>query len=385
MAPQNGNLKALSDAGVSIWLDDLNRSLITDGGLQQLIDEKFVVGVTTNPTIFATALSEGSAYNAQVKDLAEASKDVHGAVFQITTEDVRTACDVMRPVYDRTDGLDGRVSIVVDPGLAGDTAATVEEAKHLWATVDRPNAYIKIPATVEGLSAISQTLAEGISVNVTLIFSLDRYRGVMNAFLTGLEQAREAGKDLSQIRSVASFFVSRVDSEVDKRLDALNEQGDNAEIAALKGKAGIANARLAYQAYEEVFSTPRWANLEADGAHRQRPLWASTGVKNPDYPDTMYVVELVAPNTVNTMPTKTMEAVADHGEIKGDQVTGHYEDARQVLDALERVGVPYADVVDVLEKEGVEKFEKSWSDLTGSVRSELEKAKGDDSYVEEGK
>ncbi|WP_137121562.1 transaldolase [Segeticoccus rhizosphaerae] len=385
MAPQNGNLKALSDAGVSIWLDDLNRSLITDGGLQQLIDEKFVVGVTTNPTIFATALSEGSAYNAQVKDLAEASKDVHGAVFQITTEDVRTACDVMRPVYDRTDGLDGRVSIEVDPGLAGDTAATVEEAKHLWATVDRPNAYIKIPATVEGLSAISQTLAEGISVNVTLIFSLDRYRGVMNAFLTGLEQAREAGKDLSQIRSVASFFVSRVDSEVDKRLDALNEQGDNAEIAALKGKAGIANARLAYQAYEEVFSTPRWANLEADGAHRQRPLWASTGVKNPDYPDTMYVVELVAPNTVNTMPTKTMEAVADHGEIKGDQVTGHYEDARQVLDALERVGVPYADVVDVLEKEGVEKFEKSWSDLTGSVRSELEKAKGDDSYVEEGK
>jgi transaldolase len=385
MAPQNGNLKALSDAGVSIWLDDLNRSLITDGGLQQLIDEKFVVGVTTNPTIFATALSEGSAYNAQVKDLAEASKDVHGAVFQITTEDVRTACDVMRPVYDRTDGLDGRVSIEVDPGLAGDTAATVEEAKHLWATVDRPNAYIQIPATVEGLSAISQTLAEGISVNVTLIFSLDRYRGVMNAFLTGLEQAREAGKDLSQIRSVASFFVSRVDSEVDKRLDALNEQGDNAEIAALKGKAGIANARLAYQAYEEVFSTPRWANLEADGAHRQRPLWASTGVKNPDYPDTMYVVELVAPNTVNTMPTKTMEAVADHGEIKGDQVTGHYEDARQVLDALERVGVPYADVVDVLEKEGVEKFEKSWSDLTGSVRSELEKAKGDDSYVEEGK
>jgi transaldolase len=385
MAPQNGNLKALSDAGVSIWLDDLNRSLITDGGLQQLIDEKFVVGVTTNPTIFATALSEGSAYNAQVKDLAEASKDVHGAVFQITTEDVRTACDVMRPVYDRTDGLDGRVSIEVDPGLAGDTAATVEEAKHLWATVDRPNAYIKIPATVEGLSAISQTLAEGISVNVTLIFSLDRYRGVMNAFLTGLEQAREAGKDLSQIRPVASFFVSRVDREVDKRLDALNEQGDNAEIAALKGKAGIANARLAYQAYEEVFSTPRWANLEADGAHRQRPLWASTGVKNPDYPDTMYVVELVAPNTVNTMPTKTMEAVADHGETKGDQVTGHYEDARQVLDALERVGVPYADVVDVLEKEGVEKFEKSWSDLTGSVRSELEKAKGDDSYVEEGK
>jgi transaldolase len=385
MAPQNGNLKALSDAGVSIWLDDLNRSLITDGGLQQLIDEKCVVGVTTNPTIFATALSEGSAYNAQVKDLAEAGRDVHGSVFQITTEDVRNACDVMRPVYDRTDGLDGRVSIEVDPGLATDTAATVEEAKRLWATVDRPNAYIKIPATVEGLPAISQTLAEGISVNVTLIFSLDRYRGVMNAFLTGLEQAREAGKDLSTIRSVASFFVSRVDSEVDKRLDAINEQGDNAEVASLKGRAGIANARLAYQAYEEVFSTPRWANLEADGAHHQRPLWASTGVKDPDYPDTMYVVDLVAPNTVNTMPTKTMEAVADHGEIKGDQVTGKYEDAKQVLDALERVGVSYADVVDVLEKEGVAKFEKSWSDLVGSVRSELEKAKGDDSYVEEGK
>ena len=378
---QNANLKALSDAGVSIWLDDLSRTMISDGSLQRLIDEKSVVGVTTNPTIFAKALSEGAAYNAQVKDLADAGTDVDASVFAITTEDVRDACDVMAPTAERTGGRDGRVSIEVDPRLAHDTAGTVEEAKRLWAEVDRPNAFIKIPATVEGLPAISQTLAEGISVNVTLIFSLDRYRGVMNAFLTGLEQAREAGKDLSAIHSVASFFVSRVDTEIDQRLDQIG--GDEAQT--LKGKAGVANARLAYQAYEEVFSTPRWANLKSDGAHKQRPLWASTGVKNPDYSDTMYVVELVAPNTVNTMPSATMEAVAEHGEIRGDQVTGHYEQAAQVLDALERVGVSYADVVAVLEREGVDKFAKSWDELLGSVRGELDKAQGDDSYVEAAK
>ena len=262
------------------------------------------------------------------------------------------------------------MSIEVEPGLAHDTPKTVEQVRELHAAVDRPNVYIKIPATVEGLPAISQALTEGININVTLIFSLDRYRGVMNAFLTGLEQARLGGLDLSQIHSVASFFVSRVDTEVDKRLDDIGTD----EAAALKGKAGVANARLAYQAYEEVFSTPRWANLEAEGAHKQRPLWASTGVKDPAYKDTMYVVDLAAPNTVNTMPTKTMQAVADHGEIIGDQVTGNYDDARNVLDSLERLGIPYADVVDVLEHEGVEKFEKSWADLLSDVQSELTKA-----------
>jgi transaldolase len=381
MTNQNANLKALSDAGVSIWLDDLNRPLITSGELQELIDTMCVVGVTTNPSIFAAALSEGDAYNAQVKDMAERGKDVNQTVFALTTEDVRNACDILLPLYEATGGQDGRVSIEVDPRLAADTGKTVEEAKALRESVDRPNVHIKIPATVEGLPAISQVLAEGISVNVTLIFSLDRYRGVMNAFLTGLEQARQAGKDLSKIHSVASFFVSRVDSEVDKRLDAIGTD----EAKALKGKAGIANARLAYQAYEEVFSTPRWQVLEAEGAHKQRPLWASTGVKDPAYPDTMYVVELVAPNTVNTMPRKTLEAVADHGEVAGDAVTGHYAEAKAVLDSLERLGIPYAEVVEVLEREGVDKFEKSWGELLSDVQEELTKAASDDKYVEEGK
>ncbi|MEO8555310.1 MAG: transaldolase [Actinomycetota bacterium] len=364
------HLKELSALGVSIWLDDLNRPLIASGGLQKLIDTSSVVGVTTNPSIFAAALSQGDAYGEQVTKLATAGKTVDEAVFALTTEDVRNACDILLPVYRATGGQDGRVSIEVDPRLAHETALSIEQAKELHAAVDRPNVLIKIPATVEGLPAISQTLAEGISVNVTLIFSLDRYRGVMNAFLTGLEQAHLSGLDLSQIHSVASFFVSRVDTEIDKRLDAIGTD----EATALKGKAGVANARLAYQAYEEVFSTPRWASLEAEGAHKQRPLWASTGVKNPAYMDTMYVVDLAAPNTVNTMPTKTMQAVADHGEIIGDQVTGNYDDARNVLDALERLGIPYADVVDVLEHEGVDKFAKSWAELLSDVQRELTKA-----------
>ncbi|HZW45442.1 MAG TPA: transaldolase [Dermatophilaceae bacterium] len=363
------HLKELSTQGVSIWLDDLNRPLITSGRLQELVDDSSVVGVTTNPSIFAAALSQGDAYGDQVARLAAEGKTVDEAVFALTTEDVRNACDILLPVHRASGGQDGRVSIEVDPRLAHDTINTVEQAKQLHSAVDRPNVLIKIPATVEGLPAISQTLAEGISVNATLIFSLDRYRGVMNAFLTGLEQARLDDKDLSQIHSVASFFVSRIDTEVDKRLDAIGAD----EAAALKGKAGVANARLAYQAFEEVFSTPRWANLEAEGAHRQRPLWASTGVKNPAYKDTMYVVDLVAANTVNTMPTKTMQAVADHGEIIGDQVTGNYDDARNVLGSLERLGISYADVVDVLEQEGVDKFEKSWEELLSDVQVELTK------------
>ncbi len=363
-------LTALAENGVSIWLDDLSRDRIRSGKLQDELDNSGVVGVTTNPTIFQSAVSEGDAYDEQLRELAAAGATVDDAVFDLTTDDVREACDVLRPVYDRTDGVDGRVSIEVDPRAAHDTTETIAQARKLWEAVDRPNLFIKIPATVEGLPAITQVLSEGISVNVTLIFSLDRYRGVMNAFLTGLEQAREAGRDLSAIESVASFFVSRVDAEVDKRLDAIGTD----EATALKGRAAIANARLAYQASEEVFSTPRWTNLADDGAHAQRPLWASTGVKNPDYPDTMYVDELVAPNTVNTMPEKTLLAVADHADVTGDTVTDRYAEAAELLDALEQIGISYADVTAQLEKEGVEKFEASWEELLDGVRSELAKA-----------
>lgn len=366
----NSNTQALSDVGVSIWLDDLNRTMLQQGELKTLNEQKNVVGVTTNPTIFAGALSDGAAYDEQVKTLAADGADVDTAVFAITTDDVRNACDQLRSVYDATNGQDGRVSIEVDPRLARDTEATNESAKKLWATVDRPNAMIKIPATAEGIPSITATLAEGISVNVTLIFSLDRYREVMNAYLEGLEQAKAAGKDLSTIRSVASFFVSRVDSEIDKRLDAIGSQ----EATALKGKAGVANARLAYQAFEEVFSTPRWQTLADDGAHVQRPLWASTGVKNPEYRDTMYVVDLAVDNTVNTMPPKTLDALADHGQVEGDQVTGNYDDAREVLSKLDAVGVDYNDVVQLLEDEAVTKFEASWSELLESVQGELAKA-----------
>lgn len=362
-------LHELADAGVSVWLDDLNRPMISEGELAGYID-KGVLGITTNPTIFATALSEGEAYTEQIEGLGEVS--AAEAAFALTTTDVQDACDVFAPVFERTGGLDGRVSIEVDPHLSADTAGTVELAKRLWAEIDRPNLFIKIPATVEGLPAISQTLAEGISVNVTLIFSLDRYRGVMNAYLTGLEQARQRGKDLASIRSVASFFVSRVDSEVDKRLEQIGTD----EALALRGKAGVANARLAYQAFEEVFSTPRWQNLADDGAHVQRPLWASTGVKNPDYPDTLYVTELVAPDTVNTMPDKTLEATIDHAEITGDTVTGSYAEAQQVLDDLASVGVSYTDVVKLLEVEGLDKFEKSWQELLDTISEEIAKHPG---------
>jgi transaldolase len=373
-------LAQLSEQGVSIWLDDLSRETLTSGRLQELIDSRHVVGVTTNPTIFATALSKGDAYTDQLRRIADQGKDVDAAVFDITTADVQHACDIMRPLFDRTEGQDGRVSIEVEPQFAHDTAKTVASARALAAAVDRPNAYVKIPATVEGLPAIAQCLAEGISINVTLIFSLDRYRGVMQAFLTGLEQARDAGLDLSTIRSVASFFVSRVDTEVDKRLDAIGTE----EAAALRGKAGIANARLAFQAYEEVFATPRWQVLAADGAHPQRPLWASTGVKDPAYPDTMYVTELVTRGVVNTMPQKTMEARADHGKVTGDTVRGSYDDARAVLDALERLGVSYADVTAQLEREGVEKFDKSWAELLSSVSDELARVASSDSAAEAG-
>ncbi len=367
----NTALKDLKDNGVSIWLDDLSRELLEGGDLQQLIDDSGVVGVTTNPTIFASALAKGDRYEDQVKTLAARGADIDTAVFEITTDDVRSACDVFTPLYQSTDHVDGRVSIEVDPRLAQDMEGTITAARKLWSTVDRPNVLIKIPATKAGLPAIRTAIGEGISVNVTLIFSLERYRAVMEAYQEGLENAKAAGLDLASIESVASFFVSRVDTEVDKRLDAIGTP----EAAAERSKAGIANARLAYKAYEEVFSTARWQALEASGARKQRPLWASTGVKDPKLPDTLYVVELCAPNTVNTMPGATLKAVADHGEIKGDQVTGRYDDASGVLDRLEGLGISYDDVVEVLEVEGLDKFEKSWGELLGTVTDELERAK----------
>lgn len=361
----------LSAAGVSIWLDDLSRERIRSGGLQKLITERNVVGVTTNPTIFATALAKGEAYDAQVAELAAAGKTVTEAVFEITTDDVAAASDIFRPVYDASGGQDGRVSIEVEPGLAHDAAGTIQQAQELWAKVGRPNAMIKIPATVEGLEAITATIGAGISVNVTLIFSLSRHREVINAYLTGLEQARVAGHDLSAIHSVASFFVSRVDTEIDKRLDALG----TADATALKSKAGIANARLAYQVYEQEFASERSAVLLAAGANKQRPLWASTGVKDPSLPDTLYVTELAVRETVNTMPEKTLDATFDHGVITGDNVTRNYTAANITLDALAALGISYDEVTALLEKEGVEKFIVSWNELLDTVAAALESAK----------
>ncbi|WP_445524005.1 transaldolase [Streptomyces cyslabdanicus] len=362
-------LKRLSDEGVAIWLDDLSRKRITSGNLAELIDQQHVVGVTTNPTIFQKAISQGDGYAQQVADLAARRVTVEEAIRMITTADVRDAADIMRPVFDATGGKDGRVSIEVDPRLAHNTRATVAEARQLAWLVDRPNTLIKIPATKAGLPAIAETIGNGISVNVTLIFSLERYRAVMDAYLSGLEKAAERGLDLSKIHSVASFFVSRVDTEIDRRIDELGTD----EAKALRGKAGVANARLAYEAYEEVFASDRWSALERHGANRQRPLWASTGVKDKAYKDTMYVEELVAPNTVNTMPEATLEATDDHGAIRGDAVTGTYEQARADIDALEKIGISYDDVVQVLEDEGVEKFESSWNDLLKSTEAELER------------
>jgi transaldolase len=324
-------LQALSDAGVSIWLDDLSRERIETGNLADLVKEKHVVGVTTNPTIFASAIANGERYDDQVRKLVADGADVTKVVFELTTEDVRNACDVLAPVADGSPS-DGRVSIEVEPDLANDTEGTVASARALWSAVGKPNALIKIPATKEGLPAIATAISEGISVNVTLIFGIERYREVMDAYLTGLEGALDAGIDLSTIQSVASFFVSRVDTEVDKRLD---EMGSD-DALALRGKAAVANARLAYAAYEEVLESDRWRRLLEEGANAQRPLWASTGVKNPDYPDTLYVTDLVVADTVNTMPEKTLEAFADHGELDGDQVTGRAADAQEVFDRLAR-------------------------------------------------
>ncbi|MGW0883612.1 transaldolase [Streptomyces sp. NPDC002671] len=376
-----GSLKRLADEGVSIWLDDLSRRRITSGSLAELVQSGGVVGVTTNPSIFQAAIGSGEGYEEQLTDLAVRGVTVDEAVRMMTTADVRAAADILDSVYTATDGRDGRVSIEVDPRLAHDTAATVAEAKQLAWLVDRPGVMVKIPATKAGLPAITEVIGLGISVNVTLIFSLERYREVMDAYLAGLEKAQERGLDLSEIHSVASFFVSRVDSEIDKRLIALGTE----EALALKGRAALANARLAYAAYEEVFGSAdnsaqpddRWLALAGTKANKQRPLWASTGVKDPAYKDTLYVDELVAPGTVNTMPEATLSATADHGEITGDTVTGGYAQARADLAAVERLGISYDEVVQQLEDEGVAKFEAAWQQLLDAVTESL-RSKGVD-------
>lgn len=366
---QNSHLAALSAAGVSVWLDDLSRDRLSSGNLQELIDTKSIVGVTTNPSIFQAALSTGTAYDAQVAELAARGADVDATIRTATTDDVRQACDVLRPQWTASNGIDGRVSIEVDPRLARETDKTILQAIELWKIVDRPNVLIKIPATLAGLPAITAVLAEGISVNVTLIFSVERHRAVMAAYLAGLEAAQAAGHDLNLIHSVASFFVSRVDTEIDKRLEAIGTD----EALALRGKAGVANARLAYAAYEEVFcSGGRWTPLAQAGGWVQRPLWASTGVKNPDYSDTLYVTELVGPNTVNTMPEKTLDAVADHGVVTGDTLSGTGAASQAVFDELSAIGIDLGDVFAHLEDDGVDKFEKSWQELLDATQGQLD-------------
>jgi transaldolase len=370
--PQSpGPLADLSAAGVSLWLDDLSRQRLHSGNLAELIETKHIVGVTTNPSIFAAALKDGQSYREQVAELAARGADVEDVVRATTTDDVRDACDLFADVFAATGGVDGRVSIEVDPRLAHDTERTTAQAQELAKIVDRPNVLIKIPATLAGLPSITAVLAEGISVNVTLIFSLERYAAVIDAFMAGIEQARANGHDISKIHSVASFFVSRVDSEIDKRLDAIGSP----EAGALRGQAAIANARLAYQLWEQKFAEDRWKPLAEAGAHAQRPLWASTGVKDPAYDDTQYVVELVAPDTVNTAPEKTIDAVADHGVIRGNTIAGTHGAASSTFSALEAVGIDTDDVFRVLEQEGVSKFEQSWEELLQTVQTALDEAK----------
>ena len=360
-------LEELTAAGVSIWLDDLSRPLLTTGALNRLVQERHVVGITTNPTIFANAIGGGDDYNDQIRELGERGMPTAEVLRLLTVADVQSACDVLRPIYDATGSVDGRVSIEVDARLARDTDGAITEARQLWRLVDRPNLFVKIPATKAGLPAIAQCLADGISINVTLIFSLQRYAAVIDAFLDGMERALMAGRNLSALTSVASFFVSRVDTEIDRRLDQIATP----KAAALKGRAAIANARLAYEHYERVFAGERWRVLLAAGAHPQRPLWASTGVKNPSYDDTKYVVDLVTQGVVNTMPQASLAAVADHGTIRGDTIRPFYAEAHQVLRGLAAVGVDYDDVVDLLENQGLTKFETSWTLVTGELRDRL--------------
>lgn len=360
----NANLAALSAAGVSVWLDDLSRQLLSSGELEKRMSAYSIVGVTTNPAIFQSALADSTAYESALTEAVRADRDVDSVVRALTTSDVRDACDVLADVHRATDGVDGRVSLEVDPGLAHDTAATVTQAVELSEVVDRPNVMIKIPATSAGLPAITDVIGKGIDVNVTLIFSADQYRAVAEAYLTGLEQAAAAGHDLSTIHSVASVFVSRLDTEIDSRLP---------ESSELRGKAGLANARLCQEVYEELFDPEgRFGALADRGARPQRLLWASTGVKEPAYPDTLYVTGLVTHGTVNTMPFGTIEAFADHGVVEGDTVRGTAEESRATLDALRAEGIDLDEVFTLLEQQGVQKFVTAWDDLVDTVRTRID-------------
>ena len=371
-------LQELADAGVAVWLDDLSRPRLQSGSLAAMVEQGDIVGITTNPTIFAKAIGAGSGYEAHLRELALRGTAIGESLRLLTAWDVRAACDILRPVFDRSAGRDGRVSIEVDPRISSDAERTAAEARGLWWLVDRPNLFIKIPATLAGLPAITACLAEGISVNVTLIFSVERYEAVLDAFLSGLEQRAAAGGDLDGIESVASFFVSRVDTEADRRLAALPSPGDGhntaADVARLHGQAAIANARLAYALYEDTLVSPRWKALAKQGARLQRLLWASTGVKDKAFDDTRYVVDLVAPDTVNTMPEATLQAVADHGRIRGNTIRGSYDAAQIILDDFARIGVDMPDVAATLENQGIASFAKSWDELIASVIKQLEMA-----------
>lgn len=360
----NERLKALSEAGVSIWLDDLSRERIESGNLAQLVNTHHVVGVTTNPTIFAQAIAKGTGYSERIKGLG--TSDVSEVMWTLMVDDVRDACDLLLAVYEESAGVDGRVSIEVDPTFAHDAEKTFSMAKELWARVNRPNLMIKIPATLTGLAAVTESIANGISVNVTLIFGVDRYEKVMEAYFAGLEKALENGIDISTIHSVASFFVSRVDTDVDPQLGKLGRP-------ELGGAAAVANARLAYEAFVKMHGQDRWRKLVQRGANVQRPLWASTGMKNPNYPDTLYISELVVANSVNTMPESTLFAYADHGPAPRDLVTDNYSDAKKLFAELAAIGISYEELTARLEREGLQKFVESWADLEKTVSQALAK------------
>jgi transaldolase len=355
-------LHQLSEAGVSVWIDNLSRDLIQSGKLERMMREDAVVGITSNPTIFQKAISSGDAYDAQLREVLEEEKDPTEIFIRLAAKDVTDACDLLRKVWDEGGGKDGYVSIEVDPTLAYDTEGTVAQAIRFHKLINRPNLFVKIPATKPGLPAIEDMIAKGKSINVTLIFSLRRYVEVAEAYIRGLERLVAGGGDPAPVASVASFFVSRVDTETDKRLDEIGGQDE------LKGKLAIANARLAYERYEQLFSDERWEFLAGKGASPQRCLWASTSTKNPAYRDTMYVEELIGPMTVNTMPPETIEAFQDHGKVVPNTVKRDLEGARKLLDDLAKAGVDYDDVVETLEREGVEKFADSFAELLEGIR-----------------
>ena len=358
------NLHKLSALGQSVWIDYLSRQMLRSGKLAELMDEDAVVGVTSNPTIFQKAIAEGNAYDDQLREILEAGEEDPKEIFlQLSSHDISDACDLLRRVWDEGKGLDGYVSWEVDPTLAYDRDGTIAEARRLHDWIEKPNLYVKIPATEPGLGAIEEMIASGRNINVTLIFSLERHREVMEAYIRGVERLVESGGDPSAVHSVASFFVSRVDTETDRRLDEIG-----GEATKLKGKLGIANAKLAYQNYVEAFSTPRWQQLEADGATKQRCLWASTSTKNPAYRDVMYVEELIGPETVNTMPEETIRAFQDHGNV-AVTLTQDVDAARKLFEDLAAAGVDYDDVSETLEREGVQKFSDSFDELLDGIKS----------------